>query len=281
MKLATIDVDGKIGIAATDDVEFKCLLQGEAEFPGALDELLAAGANLDAVARTVLKGAPLRDDAVFLPPVRRPGKIICVGLNYVDHARELNLEIPDYPTIFTRFFTSLVGHENSIVKPRCSEQLDFEAELAFVIGRSGRNISKADALSYVSGYSCFNDATLRDYQFRTTQWTIGKNFDQTGAFGPALTLSSALPSGASGLDIVARLNGEVVQASNTDALIFDLPSLVSLLSEVMTLEPGDVVITGTPAGVGASRDPKLFMKPGDVFEVEIDQIGLLRNAIVG
>ncbi len=280
MKLATIKSEGKIGIAATDDVEFKYLLPGEAAFPGNLDELLAAGADLEAAARIVLSGAPLRSDAVFLPPVRRPGKIICIGLNYVDHAQELNLELPDYPTVFNRFATSLIGHGLGIMKPSCSDQLDFEAELAFVLGRSGRNISKADALSYVAGYSCFNDATLRDYQFRTTQWTIGKNFDQTGAFGPALTLSGSLPAGARGLDIVARLNGEVVQSSNTDALIFDVPTLVSLLSEVMTLEAGDVVITGTPAGVGASRDPKLFMKPGDIFEVEVSQIGTLRNSVV-
>lgn len=279
MKVATIKHGESIGIAADAGEGYRFILSDSADFPGLLQNLLRSGADLEEVAKHVLATGHSADDIVYLPPVGAPGKIICVGLNYVDHANELGLEIPEYPTIFIRLASSLIGSGQAIQMPEVSRQLDFEAELAVVIGRSGYQIPEEVALDYVAGYTCFNDVTLRDFQFKTTQWTMGKNFDGTGAFGPALTLASALPPGAKGLKITGRLNGKIVQESSTASLIFDVPNLIAILSQVMTLEAGDVIITGTPAGVGVSRKPPLFMKQGDTFEVEIDQIGLLRNQI--
>ena len=201
-------------------------------------------------------------------------------VNYRDHTAETDYKQPDYPTLFPRFTTSPVAHLAPIVRPRVSHALDFEGELVAVIGRGGRHIPAADALSHVAGYSIFNDGSLRDFQHRTPQWTVGKNFDSTGAFGPVFVTGDELPRGARGLRLETRLNGEVVQTSNTDHLIFDVPTLVSTISEVMTLVPGDLIVTGTPAGIGHSRSPKLYMKPGDVVEVEIEGIGILSNGIV-
>lgn len=216
----------------------------------------------------------------YLPPVHNPNKVLCLGLNYRDHAIETKQPIPTYPVVFTRAQTTLVGHGQPMVRPKASEQLDFEAELAVIIGKRGRNISKADALKYVAGYSCFNDGSVRDYQFKSSQFTMGKNFDATGGFGPEMVTPDDLPEGANGLRISCTLNGEVVQNSKTDQHIFDVPTAIHLISEVMTLTPGDVIIMGTPSGVGAARNPKLWMKPGDVCTVEIEGIGKLTNPIV-
>jgi 2-keto-4-pentenoate hydratase/2-oxohepta-3-ene-1,7-dioic acid hydratase in catechol pathway len=170
-------------------------------------------------------------------------------------------------------------HGQPIVRPRVSSALDYEGEIAAIIGRGGRHIPRDRALQHVLGYSLFNDASIRDYQLRTPQWTVGKNFDGTGAFGPFLVTSDELPPGASGLTLTTRLNGQVVQRASTDDLIFDVATLVSLLSEVLTFEPGDVIVTGTPAGVGAARKPPLWLKPGDVCEVEVERIGRLSNLV--
>ena len=207
-------------------------------------------------------------------------KIICVGLNYTEHARESECARPDYPTIFARFNSSLVGHRAPLVRPRVSEQFDFEGELVAVIGRGGRRIPKEHALAHVIGYSIFNDASVRDYQVRTSQWTMGKNFDGTGAFGPWLVSADDLPPGATGLRLQTRLRGEVVQDATTADLIFDVATLISVISEVMTLNSGDLIVTGTPAGVGVARKPQLFMKAGDVCEVKIEGIGTLVNDVV-
>jgi 2-keto-4-pentenoate hydratase/2-oxohepta-3-ene-1,7-dioic acid hydratase in catechol pathway len=220
------------------------------------------------------------DNVKLLPPVDTCAKIICVGLNYHDHVIESGMAVPSDPTLFGRFHSSIVGHGSPLVRPCTSEQLDFEGELVAVIGRAGRNILRDRALEHVAGYSIFNDGSIRDFQERTTQWTIGKNFDDTGGFGPAIVTADELPPGATGLAIVTRVNGEVVQRSNTSELIFDVASLVSQISVAITLEPGDVIVTGTPAGVGVSRTPPRFMTPGDVCEVEIERIGVLRNAVV-
>jgi 2-keto-4-pentenoate hydratase/2-oxohepta-3-ene-1,7-dioic acid hydratase in catechol pathway len=216
----------------------------------------------------------------FLPPAESGAKIICVGLNYHDHVVESDMEVPSVPTLFGRFHSSLIGHESPLVRPSVSEQLDFEGELVAVIGKPGRNIPEDQALDHVAGYSIFNDGSIRDFQERTTQWTMGKNFDGTGAFGPAIVTADELPSGAQGLSICTRVNGEVVQRSNTSELIFGVASLVSQISVAMALEAGDVILTGTPAGVGVSRTPPLFLKPGDICEVEIEGIGTLRNGVV-
>jgi acylpyruvate hydrolase len=214
-----------------------------------------------------------------LPPLATPGKILCVGLNFAEHSRESGFEPPCYPTIFGRFASSLIGHGAPIIRPRVSDQLDYEGELVAVIGRGGKNIAAADALDNVAGYSIFNDATIRDYQMKSPQWTVGKNFDGTGAFGPVFVTADTLPPGCRGLCLQTRLNGRVVQNALIDDLIFDVATLVSLLSEAMSLAPGDVIVTGTPSGVGLARTPPLWMQPGDVCEVEVESIGILRNPI--
>jgi acylpyruvate hydrolase len=215
----------------------------------------------------------------LLPPVPVPPKILCVGLNYDDHLEESGLKKPEYPEIFARFASSLIAHQDPIRRPRESTALDYEAELAVVIGKPGRRIPQEQALDHVAGYSLFNDATVRDFQLRTPQWTMGKNFDGTGSFGPWLVTPDALPPGARGLRIQGRLNGRVMQDARTDLLIFSVPVLIATVSVAMSLERGDVIITGTPGGVGVARKPPVFMQPGDIFEVEIEGLGVLTNPV--
>ena len=217
-------------------------------------------------------------DIILLPPVPRPGKTICIGLNYRAHAVEGGNPIPEYPAVFMRCATSLIGANGVMIYPDCSDTLDYEAELAVVIGKMAKDVG-AGALHYVAGYACFNDGSVRDYQRKSTQWTMGKNFDFTGAFGPELVTPDELPAGASGLRIVARRNGEIMQDGNTSDMIFDVASLVATLSEVMTLEPGDVIATGTPAGVGYARKPPVYLRPGDRIEIEIESIGALVSTV--
>ena len=280
MKLVAFSHNGTPGVGLLGDGIVHGRLESDPHYPGELDDLLREG-EAEWRKGAALSSAPsfALEAIEFRPPLTRPNKIICVGLNYRDHTAETDYKQPDYPTLFTRFTTSFVGHLAPIVRPRVSAALDFEGELVAVIGRSGRYIAPADALSHVAGYSIFNDGSIRDYQHRTPQWTVGKNFDRTGAFGPIFVTSDELPEGARGLRLETRLNGQVVQASNTDRMIFDVATLVSIISEAMTLLPGDLIVTGTPAGIGHSRNPKLYMKPGDVVEVEIEGIGTLRNSI--
>lgn len=252
--------------------------------PRTLLELLRAGSDtfaaLQHAAASAPAGATLAIDAVRIRlPLAAPGKIVCLGLNYADHAKEGGHARPAYPSLFLRARSSLVAHGEAIIRPACSEQLDYEAELAAVVGRRTRNVSVANALECIAGYSCFNDATIRDYQRKTAQWTIGKNFDATGAFGPVFVTADELPLGAAGLRISSRLNGRVMQDANTRDMLFPVAETVALLSECMTLEPGDVIVMGTPAGVGHARKPPVWMKQGDIIEVEIENIGLLRNEI--
>lgn len=247
-----------------------------------LQDLLSLGSEVLGAAHKHLleKGAAVDFDAItHLPPVGAPGKIICVGLNYVDHSKESGMAVPAYPTLFARFASSLVGHKRPMLRPRESSMFDFEGELVAVIGKAGRRIAKASALDHVAGYSIFNDGSVRDYQLRTSQWTVGKNFDGTGAFGPAFVSADELPLGASGLKIETRLNGTVAQSANTSDLVFDIAELVASISESTTLEPGDIIVTGTPAGVGHARKPPLYMKAGDIVEVEVEGLGVLRNPI--
>jgi acylpyruvate hydrolase len=254
------------------------------KLPKTLAGILAAGsiakAELKKVAAKPKKKAVLKASKVkLLPPIPSPGKILCIGLNYKDHAAETGNPLPTYPVVFTRFTSTLVPHDGKLQAPKASSMLDYEAELAVVIGKRGRNIAKDKALSHVGGYACFNDGSVRDYQMKTSQFTLGKNFDGTGGFGPDLVTPDELPKGAHGLRIQCRLNGETLQNGTTADLVFDVASLIAEISTVMTLDPGDVIITGTPAGVGMARNPKVFMKPGDVCEVEIEGIGTLRNPI--
>lgn len=253
---------------------------GVVEVGGDLKSALEGGA-LGELKKLAEKGKVEDEKGLkFLPPVHNPNKVLCLGLNYRDHAIETKQPIPTYPVVFTRAQTTLVGHGQPMVRPNASEQLDFEAELAVIIGKPGRNIAQGDALKHVAGYSCFNDGSVRDYQFKSSQFTMGKNFDATGGFGPEMVTPDELPEGANGLRITCTLNGEVVQNSKTDQHIFDVPTAIRLLSEVMTLTPGDVIIMGTPSGVGAARNPKLWMKPGDACTVEIEGVGKLTNPVV-
>ncbi|MDE2447050.1 MAG: fumarylacetoacetate hydrolase family protein [Alphaproteobacteria bacterium] len=212
-------------------------------------------------------------------PIADPGKIFCLGLNYLEHVKEGGNKVVDYPTIFMRGASSLTAHNKPIMRPTISEKLDFEAELVLVIGQKMRHATKHTALEAVAGYSCFNDGTLRDYQKRTTQWTIGKNFDQTGGFGPCLVTPDELPSGASGLKIESRLNGKVMQFDNTSNMMFPVIETIVTITQAITLEPGDMIVMGTPSGVGYARTPPVFMKAGDTCDIEIEGIGTLSNPI--
>jgi acylpyruvate hydrolase len=241
-----------------------------------LDPALRAAAE-NAIAKAAAIDAATLE---FLPPMATIGKIICVGLNYADHAAESPYEKPKFPVYFLRTEEGVIGHGAPIVRPQVSEHLDFEGEMVAVIGKAGRRISMDQALDHVVAYSVFNDGSIRDWQFKGPQWTLGKNFDNTGPFGPFLVSADEVPAGGLGLRITTRLNGQVVQDANTNDLIFQIPELIARVSEAMTLRPGDVLVTGTPAGVGFARKPPLFMKDGDVCEVEVEGIGLLTNRIV-
>lgn len=213
------------------------------------------------------------------PLLPEPGKIVCLGLNYYDHAKEGGREKPVYPWFFMRTATSLLAPGAKALRPKVSERLDYEAELAVVIGQRVKHCTLDNALDAVFGYSVFNDISVRDYQKKTPQWSIGKNFDRTGPFGPVLVTADELPPGATDLRIQARLNGQVMQDANTCDMIWGVAETIMLLSECMTLEPGDVIVMGTPAGVGQARTPPVWMKHGDTIEIDIERIGVLRNTI--
>ena len=241
--------------------------------PGALAAVKAAADTAPVHAVKPLAGIR------YLPVVPRPPKIICLGLNYADHAKEGGHARPEYPSFFMRGATSQIGHNEPIVRPKASTKLDYEAELAVIIGSRARHLSKANALSCVAGYACYNDGSVRDYQRKTNQWTIGKNFDATGGFGPFLVTADELPAGAAGLRIQSRLNGKVMQDANTKDFLFDVVESLCIITECLTLEPGDVIITGTPAGVGYARTPPVWMAPGDVCEIDIEGVGVLSNPV--
>ena len=281
MRFASIKRNGIEGTGLVTGDRAKVCWVNTATYPGSLDDLVKGGMPaLQAAGIQLATGEDVAlSDVELLPPLRRASKLICIGLNYADHSKESGFATPTYPAIFSRYNSSLMGHGAPMVRPKVSEQLDFEGELAVIIGKGGRHIPVESALDHVIGYSVFNDGSVRDYQMKSTQWTIGKNFDDTGAFGPTLVTADELPLGAKGLKIETRLNGVVVQSSNIDHMIFDVATLISLLSVAHALEPGDVIVSGTPAGVGMARKPQLWMKPGDVCEVEIEKVGLLRSPI--
>lgn len=282
MRFVRYQIGTSEGLAIDHGGEIRGLLASEAGYPGDLDSLIRRGQSaLEAAAKTLAGGRVVQfADVARLPPLRAADKIICVGLNYRDHSAESGFKQPDYPTLFNRFNSSLIGDGAAIVKPRVSEQLDFEGELVAVIGAGGRHIPMSRALDHVIGYSVFNDGSIRDYQFKTSQWTAGKNFDGTGAFGPFFVTADELPRGCVGLRLETRLNGAVVQSASISDMVFDVATLVSVSSEIMTLQSGDVIVTGTPSGVGLARKPPLFMKAGDRVEVEIENIGILSNPVV-
>jgi 2-keto-4-pentenoate hydratase/2-oxohepta-3-ene-1,7-dioic acid hydratase in catechol pathway len=265
--LGVVDGDSLIDVSGTT-ATLQQVIEGG---PSALAAIKAAAA----------KGArqPLSAVKPALP-IARPGKFICVGLNYAAHAAEGGHATPTYPSFFVRVPSSLVAAEEPVLRPKESIQLDYECELTIVIGKGGRNIKEAKALEHVFGYTLFNDVSVRDYQRKTSQWTPGKNFDGTGPLGPVVVTADALPPGASGLRICTRVNGETRQDSNTSDMIFSTARTIALLSEFMTLEPGDLIATGTPSGVAHARKPPAWMKAGDRVEVEVAGIGILANPII-
>lgn len=249
------------------------------EFASLRDVLAAGAVNLLRGMEGL--GPDLAPEAIEHLPViaDRGAKILCIGVNYVPHIREMGRELPDYPVVFTRFVDSLVGHGRPLVRPRVSEQLDFEGELAVVIGKPARHVPREHAFDYVAGYSCFNDGSVRDFQRHTLQWTPGKNFHASGAFGPWLVTADEIEDPGA-LNLETRLNGETVQHERLAELCFSIPELIAYCSTWARLEPGDVIATGTPGGVGAARTPPLWLKPGDRIEVEINGLGTLANTVV-
>ncbi len=219
------------------------------------------------------------DEIEFLPPIPNPPKILLVGLNYAMHVQETGRSDSEYPVFFTRFDNTQVGHDQPLVKPRASDAFDYEGELALIIGKAGRHVAEADALDHIAGYSCYNDGSIRDWQRHTHQFTPGKNFPSTGGFGPWMVTTDEIPDPTK-LTLVTRLNGEEMQRATTDLLIFTIPYVIHYVSTFTELRPGDVIATGTPGGVGFKRTPPVFMKDGDVVEVEISDIGVLRNPVV-
>ena len=217
-------------------------------------------------------------DVALLPPIPEPGKIICIGLNYRAHAAEAGLALPQTPSTFLRAADSIVGHGSAIIRPKLSDNFDFEGELAAIIGKGGRHIPRGEALSHVFGYSCFNDGSLRDYQFKHTL-TVGKNFWRSGGFGPWIVTADEIGDPA-GLHLTTRINGAVMQDSPVDDLIFDVPAIIEYVSGFTELQPGDVIATGTPHGVGLARKPPRWLVSGDVLEVEISKIGVLRMGVI-
>ncbi|UVL43219.1 fumarylacetoacetate hydrolase family protein [Pseudomonas sp. B21-040] len=245
-----------------------------------LESLLERGVNLATYGANAQGPVVEIGEQDYLPLMRKPGKIICVGLNYADHTKESPYAQPDYPTLFPRFNSSLTAHNKPLIRPKISDTLDYEGEMAVVLKSGGRHISKDQALDHVAGYALFNEGSVRDYQFKSPQWTVGKNFDDTGAFGPDLVTADELPAGGKGLLLETRVNGKVVQSANTNDMLFDVATVIATLSEAVTLEAGDVIVSGTPAGVGFGMNPKVYLKPGDVVEVSIEGIGKLVNPVV-
>ncbi len=282
MRLSTFNHDGQEQVGVRIGGHVVAVASVVAELPTTLLELLA-GDNLARLADKLKNASSIEGSAIvdvdFLPLIPRPGKTICIGRNYAAHAAEGGADTPTFPEVFYRGATSLIAHQDAIVRPKCSDKLDFEGEFAFVIGKTCRHATEDDALDYVAGYTLFNDATLRDYQRFASQWTVGKNFDGTGAFGPELVTADELPPGLAGLTLRTRLNGEEMQVGQVDDLVFPVRRLIAILSECMTLEVGDVVVTGTPSGVGFARTPPVFMTAGDVVEVAVPGLGTLSNTV--
>lgn len=218
------------------------------------------------------------EDVKIEAPVTKPGKIICVGHNYREHIAEMGRELPPHPVVFAKFANTVIGPQDDIPFYPISEQLDYEAEFAFVVGKKARNVAKEDALNYVAGYTIANDVTYRDIQRRTLQWLQGKTVEGSAPIGPWLITSDELQD-PSGLGVLLTVNGEERQKTNTANFVFDVPTLVEFLSNLMTLEPGDIVLTGTPGGVGFARDPQVFLKDGDIVRIEVDKVGVLENKV--
>lgn len=278
MKLASYISNGQAGFGVVDDDGLiDCSVRGVGQ---SVKQALAAGA-LEQI-RAIADGAKADlaiDEVRLLPPVVQPGKIFCIGVNYRKHVREMGRDLPEYPWVFTRSADSLVGHRDNMIRPAVSEQFDFEGELAIVIGKTAHRVGADAALDHVAGYCCLNDGSIRDFQRHSGQFTAGKNFWRSGAMGPWLVTADEVGDPAA-LQLETRLNDQVMQSAATSDLIFDIPTLIEYCSTFARLEPGDVIASGTPGGVGAARKPPLWLKAGDTIEVTISGIGTLTNAVV-
>jgi 2-keto-4-pentenoate hydratase/2-oxohepta-3-ene-1,7-dioic acid hydratase in catechol pathway len=287
MKIVGFEANGGLHLGVVEGEQVVDLQAVDSSIPGDLGEVLRRGngdlSPLQSAAKRAPTAArrPLRG-LKFGLPVARPGKVICLGLNYLEHEKEGSQRdnIPKFPTIFMRGNSSLVAHGQPILRPKVSETLDYEAELIFVIGKRAKHLSLENAYSCIAGYACGNEGSVREFQRKTTQWDMGKNFDRTGGFGPWLVTADELPPGAKGLKIETRLNGKVMQSDNIDNMMFPVAETIAYVTQGITLEPGDIVFTGTPSGVGHARKPNpVWMKAGDTCEIEIERVGVLSNPI--
>ncbi|MEM9355777.1 MAG: fumarylacetoacetate hydrolase family protein [Pseudomonadota bacterium] len=273
-KLGSVEGDSVVDLQAADPSLPDTIL-------GVIEGGDAVLAKARAAAAAAQHGAKVAlADVTPALPIARPEKFMCIGLNYALHAKEGGHDIPTYPSMFMRAPNSIIPAGAPVVRPKSSEQLDYECELTIIIGEGGRHISEDTALDHVFGYTLFNDVSVRDFQRKIPQWIPGKNFDSTGPLGPHIVTADELPAGASGLRIMTRVNGNTMQDSNTSDMIFSTAKIIAILSEFMTLSPGDVIATGTPSGVAHARKPPAWMKAGDVVEVEVENIGILKNPIV-
>ena len=286
MKIVAFEGQGGARLGAVEDDQVVDLNAADSRLPADLGEFLAKNNGDTRPLADIAKRAPAGarkslGDLTYRLPVGRPGKILCLGLNYLEHVKEgpNRDNIPKFPTIFMRGLTSLVPHGQPIIRPQVTETLDYEAEMILVVGKRAKHLTAANALSCIAGYSCGNEGSVREFQRKTTQWDMGKNFDHTGAFGPWVVTADDLPPGGKGLKIQTRLNGTVMQSDNTDNMMFPVAETLAYVTQGMTLDPGDIIVTGTPSGVGGARKPPVWMKDGDTCEVEIDGIGTLRNRI--
>lgn len=279
MKLASFIVHGRTTYGVVEGDQLIDLESVKSTFGADLKQAIAANrlGELTPAVLAPLPRVPLAD-VTFLPVIANPGKVLCIGINYATHVRETGRDMPTYPMIFTRFADSQVAHLQPIIRPKVSHKLDFEGELAVVIGKTARHVNAADALDYVAGYACYNDGSVRDWQKHTLQFVPGKNFPQTGGFGPWMVTHDEI-NDPQELELTTRLNGEVMQHTHTSDMIFDVRQLIEYCSTFTELAPGDVIVSGTTGGVGAFREPPVWMKPGDTVEVEITGIGRLRNSI--
>lgn len=280
MSFVSFEINGRKSYGVWKDE--KTWLEAPAEFQAKFHDLksVIAANHLDALDAAVRQANQIvnADSGHLLPVIGNPGKIFCVGLNYKTHVAEMKRPDSEHPAIFTRFADSLSAHGAPLPKPKATQRFDFEGELAIIIGQGGRNISQADAWNHIAGYACFNDGTARDWQRHTHQWTPGKNFPLTGPLGPFMATRKEIPD-VNQLTLETRLNGEVMQHASLEDLIFTLPVIIEYISGFTTLSPGDVIATGTPGGVGDKREPSVYMKAGDVIEVEITGLGTLRNVV--
>ncbi len=287
MKIVSFEAQGGLRLGVVEGDQVIDLQAADPKVPGELAALLAStNGDLSSV-KDLAKRAPASahrplKGLKYALPVAKPGKIICLGLNYLEHVKEGSQRdnIPKFPTIFMRCLTSMVAHESPIVRPKVSETLDYEAELMLIVGKRAKHLTMQNATSCIAGWSCSNEGSVREFQRKTTQWDMGKNFDRTGGFGPWMVTADELPDAGKGLKLQSRLNGQVMQSDNTDNMMFPVREMLVYITQGLTLEPGDIIFTGTPSGVGHARKPNpVWMKQGDTCEVEIEGVGILRNPI--